>query len=403
MSIEDRIRERVLAELDLTENLSDVQILEEIRREICLEGKRCALSYDRRKELERHIFHSLRRLDILQDFLEDEDITEIMVNGPSCIFLERQGRIERSKRQFYSAEKLQDVIQQIASTQNQIISETNPILDTRIPEFGARVNIVMSPIAIGSPVLTIRKFPREPITMERLLEYGSLSVEMEEFLRDAVYAGYNIFISGETSSGKTTFLNALTEFIPSDARVITIEDYFQRKAFISNPAFMMRRDRELIPMEKYGLLFDDPVITMHHIKGKIICTQEASYVYVQYPNSIWNQVTISRGDALMRELCPIIIELRCFPENTNVILQARLSNLVMIFRNYLQEIRDIEISQSTMQYINRLNSTLLTGMINRTGKSRIWVWVLLQYARCMKHGLSNNRIFLEIYKRMLLR
>ena len=224
MSIEDRIRERVLAELDLTENLSDVQILEEIRREICLEGKRCALSYDRRKELERHIFHSLRRLDILQDFLEDEDITEIMVNGPSCIFLERQGRIERSKRQFYSAEKLQDVIQQIASTQNQIISETNPMLDTRIPEFGARVNIVMSPIAIGSPVLTIRKFPREPITMERLLEYGSLSVEMEEFLRDAVYAGYNIFISGETSSGKTTFLNALTEFIPSDARVITIED-----------------------------------------------------------------------------------------------------------------------------------------------------------------------------------
>ena len=224
MSIEDRIRERVLAELDLTENLSDVQILEEIRREICLEGKRCALSYDRRKELERHIFHSLRRLDILQDFLEDEDITEIMVNGPSCIFLERQGRIERSKRQFYSAEKLQDVIQQIASTQNQIISETNPILDTRIPEFGARVNIVMSPIAIGSPVLTIRKFPREPITMERLLEYGSLSVEMEEFLRDAVYAGYNIFISGETSSGKTTFLNALTAFIPSDARVITIED-----------------------------------------------------------------------------------------------------------------------------------------------------------------------------------
>lgn len=224
MSIEDRIRERVLAELDLTENLSDVQILEEIRREICLEGKRCALSYDRRKELERHIFHSLRRLDILQDFLEDEDITEIMVNGPSCIFLERQGRIERSKRQFYSAEKLQDVIQQIASTQNQIISETNPILDTRIPEFGARVNIVMSPIAIGSPVMTIRKFPSEPITMERLLEYGSLSVEMEEFLRDAVYAGYNIFISGETSSGKTTFLNALTEFIPSDARVITIED-----------------------------------------------------------------------------------------------------------------------------------------------------------------------------------
>lgn len=224
MSIEDRIRERVLAELDLTENLSDAQILEEIRREICLEGKRCALSYDRRKELERHIFHSLRRLDILQDFLEDEDITEIMVNGPSCIFLERQGRIERSKRQFYSAEKLQDVIQQIASTQNQIISETNPILDTRIPEFGARVNIVMSPIAIGSPVMTIRKFPSEPITMERLLEYGSLSVEMEEFLRDAVYAGYNIFISGETSSGKTTFLNALTEFIPSDARVITIED-----------------------------------------------------------------------------------------------------------------------------------------------------------------------------------
>lgn len=186
--------------------------------------------------------------------------------------------------------------------------------------------------------------------------------------------------------------------------VITIEEFFQRRAFISNPAFMMRRDAELKPMEKYGLLFDDPVITMHHItSGMIICSRKAQYVYVQYPNSIWNQVTTSRDDAFVRELCPIIVELRFFPEKTNVILRARLSTIVMIFRNYLQKKSQIKVSQATVQYIHRLNNVLLNGMLDRTVKCRIKVWTLLQYARCLNRGRGENHIFWEMFKRMLLR
>ncbi len=223
-TVENEIRERVLSRIDRMHAIEDAKILESIRNEICLQGQTRPISIDERVALEKRIFHSLRKLDVLQAFLEDDSVTEVMINGPDHIFIERDGKLEESDRKFYSLEKLQDVIQQIASTQNQIVSETNPILDTRIPEFGARVNIVMSPISIDHPVITVRKFPKHPIDMPQLIQYGSLSEEMAEFLKKAVIAGYNIFISGETSSGKTTFLNALSSYIPEDERVITIED-----------------------------------------------------------------------------------------------------------------------------------------------------------------------------------
>ena len=160
---------------------------------------------------------------MLQDLLEDEDITEIMVNGPSSIFVEKDGRLQKTDRKFESVERLDHIAQQIASGGNRIVNESNPILDVRL-EDGSRVNIVVPPIALNGPVITIRKFPKEVMTMEKLLEMEAVSEEAAAFLEKLVKARYNIFISGGTGAGKTTFLNILSNFIPREERIITIED-----------------------------------------------------------------------------------------------------------------------------------------------------------------------------------
>ena len=168
------------------------------------------------------MFDSFRRLDILQELVDDPDITEIMVNGKDHIFIEKKGRLSRWDKAFDSAEQLEDLIQQIVSRVNRTVNLSSPIADARL-EDGSRVHVVLAPVAVDGPVLTIRKFP-EPVTMDKLIRLGSISREAAVFLRTAVRAGYNIFVSGGTGSGKTTFLNALSEFIPEDERVITIED-----------------------------------------------------------------------------------------------------------------------------------------------------------------------------------
>lgn len=176
-----------------------------------------------RRRLKRELFDSLRRLDILQIFVEDSSVTEIMINGMEHIFIEREGRLQELDMGFDSPEKLQDVIQQIVAGCNRVVNEASPIVDARLAN-GARVNIVMNPIALNGPIVTIRRFPDKPITMEQLIESESISLEAAEFLQKLVRAKYNIFISGGTGSGKTTFLNVLSDAIPSEERVITIED-----------------------------------------------------------------------------------------------------------------------------------------------------------------------------------
>ena len=220
---EEQIRERVLEKMDLTRELGDDQILDLIREEICTYGNSHPMGIDRRMQIQRGIFHSLRRLDVLQELLEDETVTEIMVNGPKEIYIERQGKLQRTDLRFSSEERLQNVIQKIVADQNKVVNETNPIVDTRLAD-GSRVNIVLPPIAVDGSVLSIRKFAREALSMEQLIALGSLSEELREFLALAVEAGYNMFVSGGTGCGKTTFLNALAEYIPEDDRVITIED-----------------------------------------------------------------------------------------------------------------------------------------------------------------------------------
>lgn len=175
------------------------------------------------QKLRNTVFHGIRGLDVLQELVENPEITEIMINGPGKIFVERNGKLQPYEKEFSSREKLEDVIQQIVADANRIINEANPIVDVRLRD-GSRVNVVLRPVALDGPVVTIRKFPESPITIDTLIALESITAEAAEFLRKLVVAKYNIFISGGTGSGKTTFLNALSNFIPEDERIITIED-----------------------------------------------------------------------------------------------------------------------------------------------------------------------------------
>lgn len=205
------------------EELSDEEIYDQIDRIILGEALNTPMPLAKMEALRRNMFASVRGFDVLQELLEDSSITEIMVNGYRKIYIERDGRIIKTDKMFTSKERFEDVIQQMVSLANRRVNEASPIVDSRLPD-GSRVNVVLAPIAINGPIVTIRKFAKKPITMDKLIEWGSVSREVAEFLRDLVVAGYNIFVSGGTGSGKTTFLNILSEFIPPEERVITIED-----------------------------------------------------------------------------------------------------------------------------------------------------------------------------------
>ena len=218
----DRLKAGLLRELEGRMQLEDEELQEMIDAAVAGEAERSYLPLKSRLRLKKELFDSFRRLDILQELVDDPDITEIMVNGKDHIFIEKKGRLSRWDKAFDSAEQLEDLIQQIVSRVNRTVNLSSPIADARL-EDGSRVHVVLAPVAVDGPVLTIRKFP-EPVTMDKLIRLGSISREAAVFLRTAVRAGYNIFVSGGTGSGKTTFLNALSEFIPEDERVITIED-----------------------------------------------------------------------------------------------------------------------------------------------------------------------------------
>lgn len=223
IEFKDRIRSGVLRRTDLSRDSSDEEILELIDNTIIEEGQKQYIRLSEKNRLKKDIFNSLRRLDILQELVEDNEITEIMINGPDNIFIEKHGKITKWEQKFESKKKLEDVIQQIVSGANRIVNEASPIVDARLPG-GSRVNVVLPPIAINGPIVTIRKFPENPITISKLIQIGSITEEVAEFLKKLVVSGYNIFVSGSTGSGKTTFLNALSNYIPKEERIITIED-----------------------------------------------------------------------------------------------------------------------------------------------------------------------------------
>ena len=217
------IQEKILQELEGKEGITDEEISECVEEYVLKLGHTVYLSIEKKKEMIRTIFNSIRKLDVLQEILEDDSISEVMVNGPNHIFIERDGALLPFHKSFSSQERLEDVVQQIVGQVNRRVNEANPIADVRLLD-GSRVNVVLPPVALEGPVVTIRKFPDKPISMDRLLALESISSEAVELLKKLVKAKYNIFISGGTGSGKTTFLNALSDFIPEEERIIVIED-----------------------------------------------------------------------------------------------------------------------------------------------------------------------------------
>ena len=218
-----RLRQMLMEKLDMGRELSDEEILEAIDGLILTNLRDSFTTLKEKVELRQELFYSVRKLDVLQELIEDETVTEIMVNGPDSVFVERAGRLTKWDKSFTSKEKLEDVIQQIVGKCNRVVNESMPIVDARL-ENGSRVNAVIQPVALDGPILTIRRFPDKPVTMEKLIALGSLTKECADFLNALVRARYSIIIGGGTGSGKTTFLGALSEYIPADERIITIED-----------------------------------------------------------------------------------------------------------------------------------------------------------------------------------
>lgn len=217
------LKKEIVEQLDCGRDFTDEQVRQMIDSRLCGGGSAGRLPVARRRKLASELFAAIRGLDVLQELLEEPKITEIMINGPDRIFLEKEGSLYEWKGHFESMARLQDVIQQIAAGCNRVINEAAPILDARLAD-GSRVNVVLAPVALNGPVVTIRRFPQEGMTLERLTELGSLDQECRNFLELLVKSRYNIFISGGTGSGKTTFLNALSQAIPPEERIITIED-----------------------------------------------------------------------------------------------------------------------------------------------------------------------------------
>lgn len=224
----EQLHARILEELDLTREVEDEELTKIIHQVLKEVGEREYISLNQRTVLGKELFNAFRKLDLLQEFLEDEEITEIMINGTQNIFYEKDGRLYQSEKRFLSKEKLEDVIQQIAAGSNRLVNEASPIVDARLSD-GSRVNVILAPVALNGPIVTIRKFPKEAVTMKQLIKWNSVSKEVAGILAIYVAAGYNIFISGGTGSGKTTFLNALSQYIPKDERIITIEDNAELK------------------------------------------------------------------------------------------------------------------------------------------------------------------------------
>lgn len=221
--IKNQLRENILPKIDLSREVSDEEI-EEIIDDLILEkGREIFLSLENKQALKTELFDSIRKKGIIQPLIDDPHVTEIMINGTENIFIERDGRLFNWNKSFDDINDLNDVIQQIAAQSNRVVNEGSPIVDARL-ENGSRVNVVMNPVALNGPIVTIRRFPDKPIMIEDLISFGAITPEAVEFLRRLVVSGYNIFISGGTGSGKTTFLNALSNFIPSEERIITIED-----------------------------------------------------------------------------------------------------------------------------------------------------------------------------------
>lgn len=224
----EEFKQRLLSEINLESDTSDEAVKENIENMVFEQAKQYSLTIRDVEYIIDAMFNSMRRLDVLQPFLDDESLTEIMVNGPDNIFIERNGMLTLTPVKFENQKKLEDTIQRIVARVNRVVNESSPIVDARLAD-GSRINVVLPPVALNGPILTIRKFRKEAMTMDDLISFGTITNEAAAALKNMVRARYNIFICGGTGSGKTTFLNVLSNFIPKEERIITIEDSAELK------------------------------------------------------------------------------------------------------------------------------------------------------------------------------
>ena len=222
--MKEMLHKKVIEKLQFLTELTDLEVMYIIDEVVLEEQLIRTLPVQYSQRISTELFYSIRRLDIIQSLIDDTSITEIMINGLDYIFIEQNGCIRSTDLKFESLDKLQSVIQQIVACCNRVVNEASPLVDARIPSIGARVNIVMNTVALNGPIVTIRRFPDKPISIKDLINNKTITLEVADFLEKLVVAKYNIFISGGTGSGKTTFLNVLSNFIPVDERIITIED-----------------------------------------------------------------------------------------------------------------------------------------------------------------------------------
>ena len=267
-----KLREHILAEIDLTREMSDTEIRAIVSEKCSIYGKQKFLKLSEQEALEQYLFHSLRKLDVLQELLDDPEITEIMVNGAEHIFYEKRGQLFESDKHFTSKEKLNDVIQQMAGSNNRMVNEASPIVDTRLAN-GSRVNIVLQPIAIDGSAISIRKFPEQPFVMENLIRFEAITEEAAEFLKVLVLSGYNIFVSGGTGSGKTTFLYAISGMLDNLKGEIYIEE--------KNILACTKKEREKIRLNDISIIFqnlnlfsfmnvEDNILLPYYIKERTV-------------------------------------------------------------------------------------------------------------------------------------
>ena len=219
----EKVKNDVLERMDALNDVTDEKIYECIDESLYVLGDNECLSIKDKLDLRKQLFNKIRGLDILEDLLSDDSITEIMVNGYKDIFVERNGKVEKLDLEFQDEGKLNDIVQRIVGNVNRRVNERNPIVDANI-KGKYRVSIVLYPVALNGPIITIRKFKKDLIDMEKLIKLGSVSKELGDFFEKVVRSKYNIFISGSTNSGKTTLLNILSNYIPGDERIVTIED-----------------------------------------------------------------------------------------------------------------------------------------------------------------------------------
>lgn len=232
-----KLQESLIEQLDLSREMKEEELEELIDGRMVADERIRRLPLEMKKRLRREVFFAIRKLGILQELMADEAVSEIMVNGTDPVFIEKEGKITQLPVRFEEREKLNRVIQQIVGECNRVVNEASPIVDARLQD-GSRVNVVLPPVALNGPILTIRRFPKEVMTMEELIRLGAVTRQAADFLKKTVISGYNILLSGGTGCGKTTFLNALSGFIPVQERIITIEDSAELK--LNGPVNLVR-------------------------------------------------------------------------------------------------------------------------------------------------------------------